>query len=77
MSSRRGRGTWRPNAFRPFAHQLPPDREVLLGLHPQPVRTIDKPRAPHGDERIIIKDLQYLGSYSWMDSTPATIIVPG
>lgn len=56
---------------------LPADRDILEGLLPSPVQTIEKPAACADADEIRVRDLKYIGSYNWVESQKPTIIVPG
>ncbi|KAG5642419.1 hypothetical protein DXG03_002821 [Asterophora parasitica] len=54
---------------------LPSDRDILEGLSTTPLQTIVKPSSGCSEE-VKITDLQYVGSYNWLDEFSPTIIVP-
>ncbi|RDX48823.1 hypothetical protein OH76DRAFT_630773 [Lentinus brumalis] len=57
---------------------LPPDRDLMEGLGRDAVRTLSKPSvdSSKGDP-VKPEDVQYLGSYNWVEEVQPTIIVPG
>ncbi|KAF8073568.1 hypothetical protein FPV67DRAFT_1478431 [Lyophyllum atratum] len=56
---------------------LAPDRHILEGLSETPLQTITKPPSGSSDAEVKVTDLQYVGSYNWLDKPTPTIIVPG
>ncbi|KZT12263.1 uncharacterized protein LAESUDRAFT_809076 [Laetiporus sulphureus 93-53] len=78
---RRGRGGYiggdgRPRPTTIATNGLPPDRELDDGLEKKPIKTLSKPTDSSGKD-IVIKQLEYLGSYNWTNETKPTILVPG
>ncbi|GBE85417.1 hypothetical protein SCP_0706040 [Sparassis crispa] len=55
---------------------LPGDREMMDGLISTPILTLARPADVAG-KAIEIKNLEYLGSYNWVNSTEPIILVPG
>ncbi|EPS94817.1 hypothetical protein FOMPIDRAFT_91296 [Fomitopsis schrenkii] len=56
------------------------DRKRHNGLESSPLMVLDRPAdiaAAISEDRISIEDMTYIGSYSWVDSTEPTIVVPG
>ncbi|CCL99526.1 uncharacterized protein FIBRA_01544 [Fibroporia radiculosa] len=51
-------------------------RTITDGLSDTPLQTLEKP-AEAASEDIVIKDLQYIGSYNWTTAKKPTILVPG
>lgn len=76
----RGRAFYRGRAHSPFRGRgggnIPPDRDILSGLVPRALKTID-PAETAAMSDIAIHDLQYLASYNWDNKEDPTIIVPG
>ncbi|KAJ6474409.1 hypothetical protein C8R47DRAFT_1144045 [Mycena vitilis] len=56
---------------------LPPDRDIMEGLHPTPLQTINVPTVPPTAKVVAVTDLQSIGSYNWKNAPTPTIIVPG
>ncbi|KAI0738902.1 hypothetical protein C8Q80DRAFT_1112906 [Daedaleopsis nitida] len=80
-SSYRGRGGGY-SSYRPPTHvSLPPDRDLMEGLRPTAVHTLSKPTAgasaSAGAAAVKPQNVEYIGSYSWVDEAQPTIIVPG
>ncbi|KAJ7480636.1 hypothetical protein FB451DRAFT_1238102 [Mycena latifolia] len=74
---RRGRGgTGRFTNLAPST-PLPPDRDIMNGLHPEPLQTLRVPAISSGAKDVVITNLQSIGSYNWTKATSPTIIVPG
>lgn len=77
----RGRpsSTVSPNSYRLSTppNALPPDRDILEGLHTTPLQTITIPLPGDEDEDIKITDYDFIGSYNWTNDATPTIIVPG
>ncbi|KAG6900310.1 hypothetical protein C0993_012742 [Termitomyces sp. T159_Od127] len=53
------------------------DRDILAGLSSIPLQTILNLSPESSDQEVKITDVQYAGSYNWVDKTTPTIIVPG
>ncbi|KAG6909281.1 hypothetical protein DXG01_001225 [Tephrocybe rancida] len=51
--------------------------DILEGLSTTPLQTIAKLSPITTDKEVKITDLQYAGSYNWLDKPTPTIIVPG
>lgn len=80
--SSRGRGrppstTYAPRKDGSTTQELPPDRDILGGLHPKPLKTVQRQSAKPSDEEVKIRDMEYIGSYSWTGCETPTVIVPG
>ncbi|KAF5382621.1 hypothetical protein D9615_002760 [Tricholomella constricta] len=73
-TSSRGRGRTLYAARSPT---LPPDRHILEGLSTSPLQTISKLSPKSSDKELNITELQYVGSYNWVEKPTPTIIVPG
>ena len=58
---------------------LPAERDMFEGLVPSPIRSVARPRtsADTDENEIRVKDLEYIGSYNWVEAQKPTIIVPG
>ncbi|KAH9947480.1 hypothetical protein B0H21DRAFT_789871 [Amylocystis lapponica] len=69
----RGRGTGRAPSS---SGLLPADRDLMEGLASTPLQRFSKPSGVSGPN-IEIKNLEYVGSYNWVESAQPTIIVPG
>jgi hypothetical protein len=52
---------------------------MFEGLVPSPIRSVARPRtsADTDENEIRVKDLEYIGSYNWVEAQKPTIIVPG
>ncbi|KAG6902422.1 hypothetical protein C0995_000348 [Termitomyces sp. Mi166 len=57
--------------------KLPGDRDILGGLSSIPLQIISKLSTNISDQEVKITNLQYAGSYNWVDKPTPTIIVPG
>ena len=68
-----------PNSYRLSTplNTLPPDRDIMEGLHTTPLQTITIPLPGDEDGDIKITDYDFIGSYNWTNNTTPTIIVPG
>jgi hypothetical protein len=47
------------------------------GLHPTPVKTLQRQARDPEDEDVKIENVEYIGSYSWTGCENPTVIVPG
>ncbi|KAH9943639.1 hypothetical protein B0H21DRAFT_823623 [Amylocystis lapponica] len=76
-SSNRGgwRGRGRATSHVSIPAHSPADKDIKDGLLAVPLETLSIPADT--DNTVEITDLQYLGSYNWIDSAQPTIIVPG
>ena len=54
-----------------------PGKNILGGLYPSTIQTFEKPADVPGSDDVVIDDVQYITSYSWMDVNEPTILVPG
>ncbi|KAJ7659860.1 hypothetical protein B0H17DRAFT_908066, partial [Mycena rosella] len=54
---------------------LPPDRDLMEGLRPTPVRTLAIPSATSAAKDVTIANLETIGSYNWTKATSPTIIL--
>ncbi|KAJ7046383.1 hypothetical protein C8F04DRAFT_1064120 [Mycena alexandri] len=75
-TTRRGRGTGRFSNSAP-AIPLPPERDIMEGLHPTPLQTIAVPAITSDADNVVINNLESIGSYNWTKASSPTIIVPG
>jgi len=60
--------------------QVKKDKKRHNGLAETPLRVLDRPTDSDDlnlNHRVSIENMVYIGSYSWVDSTEPTIIVPG
>ncbi|CAL1713702.1 unnamed protein product [Somion occarium] len=71
----RGRGRGIVTVSDPSIEQ-PVPRDIDEGLLPGVLRTLSRPRDVFNRE-VSITNLEYLGSYNWVDEAHPTIIVPG
>ncbi|TFK48819.1 hypothetical protein OE88DRAFT_509577 [Heliocybe sulcata] len=58
-------------------YRAPPDREILEGLETQPLKVLRIPAVTGIVHDVQIRDVEYLGSYNWMESGIPTLVVPG
>lgn len=60
-------------------YSLSSDRDILDGLNETPLSILEKPSQNSTEEDIKIRNLQYIGSYNWVNAADGqpTIIVPG
>ena len=85
MTDARGRwrgrgGTTRGNAEHNgehAKHNARPKRNIMDDLQPNAVQVISRPQGSTNQKNAAIADVQYLASYSWIDATKPTVIVPG
>lgn len=54
----------------------PPGRDILEGLVEEPLKVFHPGDAP-AMGNIVLDDVQYLASYSWIESKEPTMLVPG
>lgn len=52
-------------------------RWIFQDLIKQPLETVSHPALQGTEGHIVPKDLEYIGSYNWIDAPRPTIIVPG
>jgi len=52
------------------------DHALMEGLYTEPVEVVEKPTSTT-DDGIAINDLEYVGSYSWVEARKPTVVVPG
>lgn len=52
-------------------------RYILDGLKPGLISIIDKPGPVQGGDDVEISNVEYVASYSWINSAKPTILVPG
>lgn len=64
----------RPDTKSPSQFNIP-DRDIKEGLSENSLPRLDKPTPFPKD--IYIKDLEYVGSYNWVEAIKPTIIIPG
>ena len=69
------RGRASPFRSRPSRTNIP-GRDILEGLVPMPQKTIYRDHYIHSSD-IVLEDLQYLGSYNWLEADEPSIVVPG
>lgn len=70
----------RPMSFgapRLSQESLPPDLDIMDGLNPAPLQTIDIPAEDEEQEDAAITDCRPIGSYNWLKGDTPTILVPG
>ncbi|KAG6864833.1 hypothetical protein C0991_006893, partial [Blastosporella zonata] len=79
MSSYRARGRSRGSYSNLGTKSLtlPGDRDLLEGLSTTHLQIIAKLLPLGSEEEVKVTDLQYAGSYNWVDKPTPTIIVPG
>ncbi|KAF7365701.1 hypothetical protein MVEN_00443800 [Mycena venus] len=75
-TSRRGRGSGRFANSAPST-PLPPDRDIMEGLHLTSLQTLAIPTITSVAKDVRITDLKSIGSYNWMNASSPTIVVPG
>ncbi|KAF7292062.1 hypothetical protein MIND_01232300 [Mycena indigotica] len=79
----RGRGTAArgfradPSAPRDAPPRAPPDKDLLDGLTPTPLRTVPRPALVGQAKPVVVTDMKVLGSYNWGKAPEPTIVVPG
>ncbi|CCL99525.1 uncharacterized protein FIBRA_01543 [Fibroporia radiculosa] len=75
---RRNNSGWHAasSANAPAFSSLPLERPLTEGLASTPFKTFAKPTDP-GGKAIAPQNLEYIGSYNWVNATKPTIIVPG
>ncbi|KAJ7752581.1 hypothetical protein B0H16DRAFT_1373209, partial [Mycena metata] len=79
-TARRGRGTGRGTGrFSNSAPSipLPPERDIMEGLHPTPLQTLAIPTITNDAKDVVVSNLESIGSYNWTKASSPTIIVPG
>ncbi|KAG6829788.1 hypothetical protein H0H92_003443 [Tricholoma furcatifolium] len=52
------------------------DKDILDGLSPTPLQTVTRLSQHTSDKKVEITNLQYAGSYNWVNKSTPTIIVP-
>ena len=71
-----GRGRGSPHRSHPSVPRIP-GKNILEGLYPSTIHSFEKPVDVPGSDDIVIDDVKYIASYSWVESTEPTILVPG
>ncbi|TFY62060.1 hypothetical protein EVJ58_g4108 [Rhodofomes roseus] len=59
-----------------FARPGSGDRAMMGPLHPEPVKTVERPSLTAKDD-IAIKHFEHIGSYSWVEARKPTVVIPG
>ena len=72
-----GRGRGRGSGGRGGAAAEYRKRDIMDGLLPDIVQTIPKPVDIPGELGVEISDVEYVASYTWLDTNKPTIAVPG
>lgn len=64
--------------YTPALSSLPPERSLIEGLNPNPVKTLARPTPQEVSDKVVaVRNLNYIGSFNWTNATKPTVIIPG